>query len=316
MRCLVTGGAGFIGSHLVDLLLQRGYEVSVIDDFSTGKLSNLNCSNVKIIKKSITEISREDVEGIDIIFHLAAQVSTFKSVEYPEEDFERNAFGTFRILEILRRYNTNALFVYTSSRSVHGNVPEPYLADERWPYTPSTHYSLHKIYGEMLCKIYYELYGINYIIIRPSNVYGPRQPYWVRGWYNFISFWIQNALKDEPIPIYGTGEQIRDYVYVSDVATAYVLAIEQSKAINDTFLLCTSRGITLNQLANLILKLTNSKSEKRYFPPRKGDIMRFVGSYDKAKRILNWEPAVTLEDGLRKEIEWVQDSMNKEELTR
>jgi Nucleoside-diphosphate-sugar epimerases len=225
------------------------------------------------------------------VIHCAAQVSTFKSVDYPSEDFERNAEGTFRLLETLRKHNPKALFVYTSSRSVHGDIPTPNVADENWPYNPSTFYNVHKIYGEMLCKIYNSLYGINYVILRPSNVYGPRQLYWAGGWYNFIAYWFQLAIEGKPLPIYGTGEQIRDYTYVVDTAEAYILAIDNPDAWNQTFLLLTGVGTSLNQLGKRIFEITGSKAGVEYYPPRKGDIQRFVGSYKKASEVLGWRPA-------------------------
>jgi len=306
MRALVTGGAGFIGSHVVDLLLEKGFEVEVIDDLSAGRRSNLK-PNVKLKVKSVHEISSEDVKGFDVIIHCAAQVSTFFSVDYPEEDFKRNALSTFNLFETCRKHNDNALIIFTSSRSVHGHIEEGKIADENFPFNPSTFYNVHKIYGELLCKIYHELYGMKFVILRPSNVYGPRQPYWMSGWYNFIAYWIKLALENKPIPIYGTGEQIRDYTYVEDTARAYILAIEKKeKAIGNAFLLPTGIGTSLNQLADLIIKLTGSKSIKQYLPPRKGDIMRFVGSYKKAKEILGWEPKVSLEEGLKREIEWIK----------
>jgi UDP-glucose 4-epimerase len=307
-KVLVTGGAGFIGSHVVDRLNEKGYEVEVIDDLSAGRKENLP-QNVKLKIKQVKDLVAEDIKNFDIIIHCAAQVSTFYSVDYPEEDFNRNALSTFYLFELCRKYNDNALIIYTSSRSVHGNIPEPLIAEEDFPYNPSTFYNVHKIYGEMLCKIYKELYGMKFVILRPSNVYGPRQPYWMGGWYNFIAYWIKLALENKPIPIYGNGTQIRDYTYVEDTARAYILAIENPKAIGETFLLPTGRGVSLNELADLIIKLTNSKSVKHYLPPRKGDIKRFVGSYKKAKEILGWEPKVTLEEGLKKEIEWVKEDL-------
>lgn len=307
-RVLVTGGAGFIGSHVVEKLMRKGYSVSIIDDLSAGRKDNVP-EKVELKVKKVTQMVKEDVEGFDAIIHCAAQVSTFYSVEYPEKDFENNAHSTFHLFELCRKYNDKALIIFTSSRSVHGNIPEPNIADENFPYNPSTFYNAHKIYGEILCKIYRELYGLKFVILRPSNVYGPRQPYWMSGWYNFIAYWIKLALENKPIPIYGTGEQIRDYTYVEDTARAYLLAIENEKAIGETFLLPTGRGVSLNQLAEMIIEFTGSKSTKQYLPPRKGDIMRFVGSYMKAKRILGWEPTVSLEEGLKKEIEWIRKDL-------
>ncbi len=302
---VVTGGAGFIGSHVVQRLLEKGYTVKAVDDLSAGRKSNLP-SEVDLVVKDIKTFSKDDVTDAEIVIHCAAQVSTFKSVDYPEEDFARNAEGTFRVLDILRKYNQKALFIYTSSRSVHGDIPAPQVADENWPYNPSTFYNVHKIYGEMLCKIYHQLYGIKYVIIRPSNVYGPRQPYWAGGWYNFIAYWFQLAIQGRPIPIYGTGEQVRDYTYVEDTAKAYVLAAENPDALGQAFLLPTGTGTTLNQLSKMILEITGSRAGVEYYPPRKGDIQRFVGSYRKASEILGWKPETSLTNGLEKEYEWVR----------
>jgi UDP-glucose 4-epimerase len=307
---VVTGGAGFIGSHVVQQLLKKGYTVKVVDDLSAGRESNLP-PDAELVVKDVKTISGEDVSDAEIVIHCAAQVSTFKSVDYPEEDFARNAEGTFRVLETLRKHNPRALFIYTSSRSVHGDIPAPHLADENWPYNPSTFYNVHKIYGEMLCKIYSQLYGINYVILRPSNVYGPRQPYWAGGWYNFIAYWFQLAIQNKPIPIYGTGEQVRDYTYVEDTAKAYILAAENPSAQGQAFLLPTGKGTTLNQLSKTILEITGSKAGVEYHPPRKGDIQRFVGSYRKAAEILGWKPETTLVDGLQREYEWVKRDLQR-----
>jgi len=763
---LITGGAGFIGSHIVDLLKDKN-KITVLDNLSAGRKENI--PDIPLIQKNVEDIKKEDVQGFDAIIHASAQVSTFLSVDYPHEDFRSNCLGTFRLFEACRKWNDNALIIYTSSRSVLGNIPEPKIADETFPYNPSTFYNVHKIYGENLCKIYSELYGMKFVILRPSNsiladeriiaindgelhvesaqeffdprigsfcnnlifvpafnpltgktnlhqvsdlirhkndnqdafeivtrygrhvkvtgdhsvfkwvprwrsspltkgkleaipvrnlnvgdyvaipsklpmiekdvkginllnvlfkslpeedlwfisvvsdkllplieqnkhkirilykerkkctfknsyfawrrykklrslplpiikklgiripkdaylrvnkvlfpvkvkltndllwflgfcvaeasycfkkgnyfiafasndylvkkakkiikrhfklhivelhrngmpivyvhskillllfkyglkfplviskkryvpswilqlplsrlkhflngyregdgahtgewteklhsfttvskqladdiilvllrfgvvgclreekakfrkkygekefpyykieiwglknfnmlnwdkgviqtlnvhkfgdlllakikqinsikttefvydftvpgvenfiggngicchnCYGPRQPYWKKGWYNFISFWIKLALENKPIPIYGTGEQIRDYVYVVDTARAYVLVLENKKTIGEVFLLPTGIGTSLNELARKITDLTNSKSKIQYLPTRKGDIQRFVGSYEKAKTMLGWVPKVTLDEGLKKEIEW------------
>ncbi|MEM1943690.1 MAG: NAD-dependent epimerase/dehydratase family protein [Candidatus Caldarchaeum sp.] len=309
-HAVVTGGAGFIGSHIVELLLKKGYTATVVDDLSAGRVSNIP-EEAELIKKDVKQIAAEDVRDAGIVIHCAAQVSTFKSVDYPEEDFSRNAEGTFRILENLRKHNPKALFIYTSSRSVHGDIPEPHIADENWPYNPSTFYNVHKIYGEMLCKIYYGLYGIRYVILRPSNVYGPRQPYWAGGWYNFIAYWFELAVKNKPLPIYGTGQQVRDYTYVGDTAKAYIQALENPEAVGETFILPTGVGTTLNQLAEKIIKITGSKAGVEYLPPRKGDIQRFVGTYRKAQEKLGWKPEVALDEGLKNEYQWIVRDLNK-----
>ena len=304
----MTGGAGFIGSYIIDLLKAKRYNAVALDDLSAGRRDNLP-SDLPLKVKSVADVVKEDVKDFDTIIHCAAQVSTFWCIEYPEEDFRRNALSTFHLFETCRKFNDDALIIYTSSRSVHGDIPEPNLADESFPFDPSTFYNVHKIYGELLCKIYSNLYGMKFIILRPSNVYGPRQPYWMKGWYNFISFWIKISLENEALPIYGSGEQIRDYTYVEDTAKAYILALENPRAVGEVFLLPTGRGVSLNELANIIIKLTHSKSQKNYLPSRQGDIMRFVGSYQKANEILGWEPKISLEEGLKREIEWVRQEL-------
>lgn len=303
---LVTGGAGFIGSHVVDLLKNKN-KVIVLDDLTAGRKENI--PGTQLIRKSVAEVQKSDVQNFDVIVHCAAQVSTFLSVDYPYEDFKSNCLGTFKLFEAWRKWNDDAFILYTSSRSVLGNIPEPKIANETFPPDPRTFYNVHKIYGENLCKIYSELYGLRFAILRPSNVYGPRQPYWKEGWYNFIAFWIKLALENKPIPIYGTGEQIRDYVYVEDTAEAYILALENKKAIGETFLLATNRGVSLIELANKVVQITGSKSEIRFLPARKGDIFRFVGSYEKAKSVLGWAPQISLEDGLKREIDWMKSEL-------
>lgn len=305
-KILITGGAGFIGSHIVDLLKEKN-EVIVLDNLTAGRKENI--PGINLIKKNVWDVEKEDVQRFDVVIHAAAQVSTFLSVDYPHEDFKSNCLGTFSLFEACRKYNDSALIVYTSSRSVLGEISEPKIADESFPYNPSTFYNVHKIYGENLAKIYSGLYGMKFVILRPSNVYGPRQPYWKKGWYNFISFWIKLALEGKPIPIFGTGKQIRDYVDVTDTARAFVLALENKKAIGETFLLPTGTGTNLIELASLVIKLSNSRSKVQYLPPRKGDIQRFVGSYEKPGKILGWAPQVSLEEGLKKEIEWVRSEI-------
>lgn len=308
MKVLVTGGAGFIGSHVVGMLKEKGNEVAVLDDFSVGRRENVP-KEVKVIVKQTHRVGRSDISGMDAIIHCSAQVSTFLSVDYPPEDFKRNALSTFSLFEACRKFNDDAKIIYTSSRSVLGNIPDGQVATEDFPYNPSTFYNVHKAYGEMLAKIYNGLYGMQFVVLRPSNVYGPRQPYWVKGWYNFISYWIKLGLENKPIPIYGSGMQVRDYTYVTDTARAYSDSLVNPQALGETFLLASGRGADLNELSDLVIRLTGSSAGKEYLPPRKGDIMRFVGNSRKAKRILNWGCEVSLEEGLREEVEWVKTKL-------
>jgi UDP-glucose 4-epimerase len=310
MNILVTGGAGFIGSHVVGHLVADSQRVSVIDDLSAGRTSNLP-KGVKFARRASKQIAKDDVRGVDVVVHCAAQVSTFRSVDYPSDDFDRNAKGTFSVFEAVRKYNDTAKIIYTSSRSVLGDIPAGKIADESFPYNPATFYNVHKIYGELLCGIYGGLYGIKSVVLRPSNVYGPGQPYWMRGWYNFIAYWIKLGLEGKPLPIYGTGIQVRDYTYVDDIADAFVRAMENKEALGGTFLLSTGRPVNLNELADMVNSLTGNGDNRQYLPARKGDVQYFVGNSSKAERVLGWRPKVDLEDGLRREVSWVRADLRE-----
>lgn len=305
---LVTGGAGFIGSHVVGQLLRSGREVTVIDDLSTGRKENLP-SGAKLTVKSILAASKQDVAGYDEVVHCSAQVSAFLSVEHPADDFRRNAQSTFHLFELLRKHNDGARVVFTSSRSVHGEIPGDGAADEGYPVSPATIYAVHKAYGEMLCRSYAGLYGMKFTVLRPSNVYGPGQPYWVGGWYDFISYWIKLALEKTPIPICGDGSQVRDYTYVGDISTAFELALKEPRAIGETFLLASGDGVNLLELASIINRLTKNRAGVKFLPARKGDLRRFVGDSRKAKKVLGWTCKVPLVAGLEQEVDWVRSEI-------
>jgi len=304
MRILIVGGAGFIGSHIADRL--GSHDLVILDDLSAGRKENIG--DLPLIRKSVVDVKKRDVEGFDIIIHCAAQVSTFISVDYPERDFQTNCLGTFKLFEAIRKYNKDALIIYTSSRSVYGDIPAPLVANEECAFVPSTFYNVHKRYGENLLRIYKKLYGMRFVILRPSNVYGERQPYWKDGWYDFISFWLKLAIQNKPLPIFGTGNQTRDYVHVTDTAEAYGLVVERAVE-GENFLLASGKETSLNDLAQLILKITGSKAGVEYYPARNGDIQRFVGSNIKALISLGWKPTIGLEEGLIQQLCWLKKEL-------
>jgi UDP-glucose 4-epimerase len=259
--------------------------------------------------KSVLSASKQDVLGYDEVIHCAAQVSTFLSVDRPADDFRRNAESTFHLFELLRKYNDDARVVFTSSRSVLGEISGDGAADEGYPVNPTAIYAVHKAYGEMLCRSYAGLYGMKFTVLRPSNVYGPGQPYWVGGWYDFISYWIKLALEKAPIPIYGDGNQVRDYTYIGDISAAFELALKEPRAIGETFLLTSGEGINLLELARIINRLTRNRAGVKFLPARKGDLKRFVGDSRKAKKILGWTCKVPLVTGLNQEVGWVRSEI-------
>jgi UDP-glucose 4-epimerase len=304
MKILITGGAGFIGSHVAEAIAD-GNEITILDDMSAGRNTQ---TRFKLKHIPVEYATAADVFDFDWIIHCAAQVSTFKSVDLPIKDFYTNAMGTFNLFEQIRNFNPDCKVIYTSSRSVLGNIPQG-ISDETYPYNPSTFYNVHKMYGEHLCKIYSELYDMNFIILRPSNVYGERQPYWVGGWYNFIAHWFQLALDKKKIPIYGDGKQIRDYTYVKDIAQAYKLAMEK-ELWDETFILASGKGHSLLTIASKVNALCGNKEDNiEFLPRRKGDIDRFVGNSDKAKKMLGWECKTDIDTGLKNEFEWIQYSL-------
>jgi UDP-glucose 4-epimerase len=320
-RFCILGGAGFIGSHLADTLWNEG-DVTVVDNFSAGLRENLSQfkdrRNFRILDRNIAGLGNFFEENkFDWVINLAAQVSTFESVTTPEKDFMTNAEGLFYVLEGLRKAKFDGTFIYTSSRSIYGDLLVPlanpnYKADENAPYKPSSIYNTNKYYGELLTKLYGQLYGLKYYIIRPSNVYGPRQPF--AGQYNFICRWIAWALQNKPIPIWGKGDQVRDFVYVGDIVNGYLKVI-QKKPRNDTFLLSSGKAHDLLDLATIILqdldKPVANNSTVEFRPPKAGDIQRFVGDSTRAKTDLEWETTIDLESGIKKTISWVKDNLGR-----
>src|SRR5437667_4359981 len=280
MKVAILGGAGFIGSHIIDALWDSDIrEITVVDNLSAGRLDNM---------KHPVHFADRDIAGLgdffkgknfDWVINLAAQVSTFESVTSPEKDFRTNAEGIFYLLEALRKSNFAGNFIYTSSRSIYGDITNPVwkVNEDNTPYKPSSIYNTNKYYGELLTRLYGDLYNLKYWIIRPSNVYGPRQP--GVGLYNFVCRWIAYAIQDKKIAIWGSGEQIRDFVFVEDIADAYLRLIQREPR-QDTFLLASGKEHTLYYLADLILSELNKSSCEdtiEFKPPKAVDIQRFVG---------------------------------------
>ncbi len=221
MKCLVTGGAGFIGSNLVDRLVDDGHEVIVIDDRSTGKLENIN-EKARWCNQDISHMTDFSMfEGVDVVFHLAALARVQPSIEDPVKYHDVNVTGTVNMLDACRRYGVKR-FVFSSSSSVYGDVEEKDLPTSEFSETnPMSPYALHKLIGEQYCKLFSELYGIETVSLRYFNVYGERQP--IEGAYTLVmGVFAQQLLEGKPMTIRGDGEQKRDFTYVGDVVEANV----------------------------------------------------------------------------------------------
>jgi len=298
MKMVVTGGAGFIGSHIVAEGLKRGYEVLVLDNFHSGKRLNLQ-SGAELIEASLLNIQvlEKALKGAQTVFHLGALISVPESMEKQAEYFEVNTIGTVRVLEAAVRQGVSNI-VLSSSAAVYGENPESPKKETFCP-APLSPYAISKLDGEYLFQMARRTHGINATALRYFNVFGPRQdprsPYAAA-----VPIFIEKALKHEPIIIFGDGEQTRDFIEVSDIVQANFLAAEKG---GDVFNVAWGQTITVNDLVKTIIRLTGSRSEIRYQAARPGDIKHSLADNQKIVRELGFKPSSNLEKGLSRTIE-------------
>jgi UDP-glucose 4-epimerase len=300
MKVLVTGGAGFIGSHLVRKLIFTGYEVTVLDNLSTGSLDHLPQSGFSFWKDDIRNKSiRSKIisEHFDAIVHLAAQTMVNSSISNPFFDMEENIVGLVNILEAAR-YGDIHRIVFSSTAAVYGDVKEDCLPiHEDAKLNPMSFYGLSKVTSEKYLDMYHRLYDLNYIILRFSNVYGERQG--DKGEGGVISIFSKQINKNKSIKIFGNGNQTRDFIYAGDIASGICCALS-TKYINDIYNLSTGKEISLNGLLNYLKDIAKVSINIEYEKEREGDIQRSVLSNDKAQKYLKWRPVTSLFCGLQK----------------
>jgi UDP-glucose 4-epimerase len=306
MRALITGGAGFIGSHLAEELVNNGYQVVALDNLSTGRLQNVahleGNSKFELVIGTVLNENLMDklVEKCDIIFHLAAAVGVELIVKEPLESLTTNIKGSEVVLEMACRYHKKVLI--TSTSEIYGkNINGPLKEDDdrilgsplkaRWSYSTA------KAVDEMLAYVYWKKKGVPSIIVRLFNTVGPRQS----GAYGMvIPRFIAQALKNEPLTVYGTGKQSRCFVHVKDASQALIKLMEEPKAIGEVFNIGSQEEITIEQLAKEIIKLTGSSSKIKYIPYEKAyeegfeDMQRRVPDIAKAGRLIGFKPSYTL----------------------
>jgi nucleoside-diphosphate-sugar epimerase len=298
---LVTGGAGFIGSHIVDRLLEEGFKVRVLDNLFTGEKKNLaqhqNKKTFQFIEGDIRnfELAKKTVIGVDAVVHEAALVSVTRSVENPLLSNEINVTGTLNLLKACVDAHVKR-FVLASSCAVYGDA-ETLPNHENLMPKPLSPYAADKLAAENYAKVFYDVYGLETVILRYFNVYGPRQKY---GSYSgVISTFINCLLENKPPTIYGDGEQTRDFINVKDVVEANMLALAKREAVGEVFNISTGEPITVNKLTETLQKIMGKTSLKPvHAEPRPGDIKHSYGDITKATRNLGYKPKVQLEKGL------------------
>lgn len=306
MKTLVTGGAGFIGSNLVEQLLADGHEVTVLDNFLSGHCSNLlPLRGVHLIVGDIrdsSDVSRA-VEGAEVVFHLAASVGNKRSIEHPILDAEINVIGTLKILEAARQAGVRKI-VASSSAGIFGELKTLPIKEDH-PVEPDSPYGCTKLCMEKECLAYSKLYPLEVVCLRYFNVYGVNQRFDAYG--NVIPIFVFKILRGEPITIFGSGEQTRDFLNVKDVVQANIKAA-QAVGVSGAFNIASGSSVTINRLASLLYSISVAEHCVEYGIPRPGDVMHSLADIGTARKVLGYEPKVSLVDGLREYVAWAKSS--------
>ena len=312
MRYLVTGGAGFIGSNIVDELLRRGHSVTVLDDFSSGKEENLAgaVKKIRLVRGDICDLeaAREASEGADYVLHLAARTSVPRSVKDPIETNRVNIDGTLNVLVAARDAKVRRI-VYAASSSAYGETPTlPKV--ETMPSEPISPYGVTKLVGEMYAQVFGRAYGLENVSIRYFNVFGPRQD--PTSQYSGVLSRFMLAMIEGSAPVvFGDGEQSRDFTYIDNVVDISLRACEASGASGKVFNGGTGLRITLNDVLKLLGQISGSSVRAKYDQPRAGDILHSQADIQVAREVLGYRPIVDFEEGLRRTWKWYSEALVK-----
>ena len=298
MRAVVTGGAGFIGSHVVDALVARGDEVHVLDDLSRGRRENV-AAGVRVHEADIRSDSGRVFDEVrpEVCFHLAAQADVRVSVERPDFDADVNVVGTLQVLEATRRHGTKIVFASTGG-AIYGECEGP--AREDHPRTPLAPYGVSKLAGEEYLSAYNRLYGAGHVSLRYGNVYGPRQD--PKGEAGVVAIFMNRLRESETPKIFGDGTQTRDYVYVGDVVAATLAAAEHAGGVLN---IGTGVETSVLDLYERIQRVAGVERDPEFADARPGELQRSVLDASLAKRELGWEPAHSLDEGLAETWAWI-----------
>jgi UDP-N-acetylglucosamine/UDP-N-acetyl-alpha-D-glucosaminouronate 4-epimerase len=307
---LVTGGAGFVGSHIAAGLLESGAKVRIIDNLSTGYLRNVDevGGDVDFVEGSVADEKslRRALEDVELVFHEAAIPSVPRSVESPVETHEASVNATFALLLAARDRGVRRV-VYAASSSAYGNQPELPKREDMIP-APLSPYAVAKLVGEYYCRVFTHVYGLETVSLRYFNVFGPRQD--PSSQYSGVISRFMSALLDGGQPvIYGDGEQSRDFTYVSNVVRANLLASESTSAVGSVINIANGERVSLNQLLEIMKSVTGKAGvEAQYLPERPGDVRDSLADLTQARARLGYEPQIGLEEGLRLTLDWWKKS--------
>ncbi len=310
MKVLVTGGAGFIGSHIVEGLLKEGYQVRVLDNLSTGKPENLAgvWSEIEFIQGSLEDYTtvREAVEGVDYISHQGALPSVPRSLVDPLATHSACVTGTLNLLQAAREVGVQRV-VYAASSSCYGDRPGMPRREEMLP-APLSPYAAAKLAGEYYCYAFWKSFGLETVCLRYFNIFGPRQdpqsPYAA-----VIPKFIQALLKDQPLPVYGDGKQTRDFTYVENVVFANLRALVAKEAPGESLNIACGESYSLLELIQYLEQWTGKQAKIEYLPPRPGDVRHSLADISRARSVLGYKVVVPFKEGLRRTLEWHIDRL-------
>jgi len=301
MNILVTGGAGFIGSHLVDKLVNKCHRVVVIDNLTSGKAENLNSKvefyNFNVQDEKVIEVFEK--EKLEVIFHLAAQIDVRKSVEHPVSDATTNILGSLNLLENAKKYRVKKFIFASTGGAIYGDaniIPTP----ETYPEFPLSPYGICKLTIEKFLNYYFEVFALPFVSLRYANVYGPRQN--SKGEAGVVAIFCEKMLIGKQPIINGNGKQTRDFVFVEDVIEANILAMNENRI--GVFNIGTAKETSVNEIFEKLRNLIKSECKKICVPPKEGEQKRSCLSIEKAKKELNWQLQYKLDESLGKTVEW------------
>ena len=313
MKILVTGGAGFVGSHLVEELLKRGHEVRVLVHYNTKKIDHLK-TEIEIERGDVRfpDECKEAAKGVDAIAHLAALIHVDRSMIYPKMFWETNVKGTLNMLQACRE--EDARFLHMSTCEVLGNIPQE-KADEQYPFKqPRSPYAASKYAAECYCHSYYATYEIPINIARCFNIFGPRQKYGAKG--AVTSIFANQVLNGKNPTIYGSGDQTRDYTDVRDIARALADMLTSESVEGELIHLCTGVERSVNEVADIVVDISGLNLKPVHIQKRSGELMRSVGDNSKAKRLLGWNPQIPFEETISDTISYSRTCLKESYIRR